>query len=199
MYRKLGIRYLSLFALLSLLWALQFCYLRKSDCENYRARAVQSREMATSRPITSAKQVRSGVCKDIWFTQEDSSRLHTRIESEISHLTLLPIERKIDIIENLEHLKCWMQEKLSTEGPAMQQVRYFEARQGLYQHLSQEFLANNVSLSLYRLPSHTLPLKTIASAAFLKGIAKDVSFSISGKTPKFQATDFKASLNQKDG
>ncbi|HEY5259527.1 MAG TPA: hypothetical protein VIJ46_02685, partial [Rhabdochlamydiaceae bacterium] len=67
------------------------------------------------------------------------------------------------------------------------------------QHLSQEFLAHSVGLSLYRLPGHSLPLKTIHSTAFLKGIAKDVSFSISGKTPKFQATDFKASLNQKDG
>ena len=91
-----------------------------------------------------------------------------------------------------------MQEKLSTEGTEMQQVRYFEARNGIYQHLSQEFLAHSVALSLYRLPGHTLPLKTIHSTAFLKGIAKDVSFSISGKTQNL-TTDFKASLNQKDG
>jgi hypothetical protein len=199
MFRKLGLRYLIAFGIVSFLWCMQFSYLRESDCAQYRARAVEARDMATSRPITSAKQVRSGVCKDIWFTQEDSSRLHTRIESDISHLTLLPRDRKIDIIENLEHLRCWMQEKLSTEGTEMQQVRYFEARNGIYQHLSQEFLAHSVALSLYRLPGHTLPLKTIHSTAFLKGIAQDVSFSISGKTPKFQATDFKASLNQKDG
>lgn len=199
MFHNLGIRYLSVLALLSLLWAGQFFYLRKSDCDRYRTRALEARELATSRPVASAKQVRSGVCKDIWFTQEDSSRLHTRIESDTSHLTLLPRDRKIDIIENLEHLRCWMQEKLSTEGPEMQHVRYFEAREGHYQHLSQEFVAETVSLSLYRLPGHILPLKTLHSTAFLKGIAKDVSFSISGKTPQFQATDFKASLNQKDG
>jgi len=108
---------------------------------------------------------------------------------------LLPIDDKMDIIENLQHIQCWMQDKLYAQGSApMQQMRFFEADQGLYQYSSQKFTANSVALSLFRIPGIQLPTTIDAKTAFLRGIAQDVSFSIAGKTTQFQAQRFKATL-----
>ena len=61
-------------------------------------------------------------------------------------------------------------------------------------YASQEFLAQSVALSLYRLGGHELPKEMLAKP-FLKGIAEDVSFAVSGKSPQFKAKHFKAELN----
>ena len=142
-----------------------------------------------------ADQKRLGVRKDIWFTQEDQSRLHFRIDSNSSTLTLLPQDDKVDMIENLEGVRCWMQDKLymTATGP-MQQMRYFEAKTGTYQLTSQQFLAHAVHLSLFRLPGSVLPTLLNPKTAFLRGIADDVSFSVAGKSPQFQADRFRATL-----
>jgi hypothetical protein len=106
------------------------------------------------------------------------------------------------VIENLEKIQCWMQDKLfvTPDASKMQQTRFFIADHGTYQYSTQKFLAQTVELSLFRLPGHTLPQTFDPKAAFLKGIAKDVSFSVSGKVPHFQAEQFKAVLKpQKEG
>jgi hypothetical protein len=72
---------------------------------------------------------------------------------------------------------------------------FFEAGEGTYQYTTQEFLAKSVALSLFRLPGHALPISLDINNAFLKGIAQDVSFSVSGKIPQFQAKRFQATLS----
>jgi hypothetical protein len=140
-------------------------------------------------------QNRSGVRKDLWLSQADRTRLHYRIDSKSSVLTLLPIDDKVDIIENLQQIQCWMQDKLYVQGSApMQQMRFFEADQGTYQYSSQKFTANSVALSLFRIPGIQLPTAVDPRTAFLRGIAQDVSFSVAGKTTQFQAQHFKATL-----
>jgi hypothetical protein len=158
-------------------------------------KAEKEQEIASSTSLFSTtEQKRKGVVKEIWFTQEDNQRLHYRIISEGSLLTLQPDGKKFDLIEKLEHIKCWMQDKL-TEGP-MQQVRFFQAEEGWYRYSSQEFIAQSVALSLFRLPGHALPRDVGKLNPFLKGIAQDVSFAVSGKNPQFKAQDFKAQLNR---
>jgi hypothetical protein len=88
-----------------------------------------------------------------------------------------------------------MQDKLYAEGDVvMQQMRFFEADQGVYQYSTGQFAANSVILSLFRVPGVQLPTTIDPSKAFLQGIAQDVSFSIAGKTTQFQAQKFKATL-----
>ena len=41
----------------------------------------------TQKALSTTQQQRKGVVKEIWFTQEDNSRLHYRIFSESSLLT----------------------------------------------------------------------------------------------------------------
>lgn len=195
MYKRTTLFTLLGLGIFALVVCVQVAIVRKSDINLYKKFAAKTKEVATSRSASAANQKREGVRKDIWFTQEDRSRLHYRIESKASTLTLLPIDDKLDIIENLEHIKCWMQDKLYVAGESpMQQMRFFEADLGTYQYTTQQFLAQTVALSLFRVPGHALSLHFDPKAAFLRGIAQDVSFSVSGKTTQFQAERFRATL-----
>jgi hypothetical protein len=149
----------------------------------------------------STHQTRQGVRKDIWFTQEDKNRLHTRIESASSLLTIQPKEHNFEVVEELQKIHCWMQDRVyvGEGGKLMQQMRYIEADKGTYLYTTQQFLAQTVILSLFRLPGHTLQIDQDQSAAFIRGIAQDVSFSVSGKSSQFQAKNFKAQFSKTPG
>ncbi len=182
---------------ISFLWLFQCIWVRKSDHQLYLSFMEKQHQIDTSSKLVSqnAYQTRCGVRKDIWVAEEPSTRLHYRIESRFSVLKLLPGQSKTDIIENLSGITCWMQDKLYLEAEQpFQQVRYLEADEGTYRYTSQQFDASQVSLSLMRLAGHQLSFNYNSKDAFLRGIAQDVSFSISEGTPQFQAQQFKASL-----
>ncbi len=182
-------------AAISSAWLVKLVYLSPSDRVKYEKLLETGRAIARATKGEQTHQTRSGVRKDLWLSQQDHSRLHYRIDSKSSVLTLLPIDDKVDIIENLQHIKCWMQDKLYVQGDVvMQQMRFFEADQGIYQYSTQRFAANSVILSLFRVPGVQLPGSIDLSKAFLRGIAQDVSFSIAGKATQFQAQKFKATL-----
>lgn len=185
------------------LWMTQLCMVREKDLALYKELMQKKEIAATKTPaFSSTNQYRKKVRKDIWFAQDDASRLHYRIESMGSVLTLIPVNNKFNVVESLEGIKCWMQDKLyygNKDQIPMQQTRYIEAAEGIYQHATQEFVAQGVALSLFRLPGHLLPTQFLdAKKAFLKGIASNVSFSIAGKTPQFQAKQFTASINREN-
>ncbi len=176
-------------------WLFKLVYLSEADRTRYRAVLKSGRAIAKATKDQKTHQNRSGVRKDLWISQQDRTRLHYRIDSKSSVLTLLPIDDKMDIIENLQQIRCWMQDKLYAQGSSsMQQMRFFEADQGTYQYSTQQFNANSVALSLFRIPGIQLPIVVDPKTAFLRGIAQDVSFSIAGKTTQFQAQRFKATL-----
>ncbi len=172
-------------------WIFQVAVVRASDISHYRD-MVQQREIASSDVPSQTNQHRKQVRKDIWFSQTDGSRLHYQIASAGSLLSLTPVDNKFDIVESLQGVKCWMQDKLSGDG---QQARLIEAETGLYRYTTQEFTANSVLLSLFKLPGHVLPLEPLETdEPFLSGIAQDISVIFSGKTPQFQADNFEATV-----
>lgn len=174
---------------------IKLCVITESDISLYKAKLAQYQQMIAQSSSDSASQTREGVRKDIWFSQDNDLRLQYRIESDSSILTLVPEKGKLDIVENLSNIRCWMQEKLTqTPAGATQQLRYLQAAEGIYRLSKQNFFASSVTLSLFRLPGHELTTPTNTSQAFLKGQAEDISFSVSGKTPHFEARHFNASL-----
>ncbi|MBS0614962.1 MAG: hypothetical protein JSR58_00230 [Verrucomicrobia bacterium] len=184
--------------LVSFLWIGQLTFVRKSDIAKIVSQLKKKNVAETKAPVA-ADQKRHGVRKEIWFTQDDKSRLHFRIDSKASTLTLLPQDDKVDMIENLEGVRCWMQDKLYTsESGPMQQLRYFEAETGTYHLAAQQFLAQTVHLSLFRIPGTALPINLDSQKAFLHGIASDVSFSVAGKSPQFHAERFRANLKPQE-
>ncbi len=201
MFRKVTTFSLLLLGVLTIGWVALLVHVNARDVAAIRNKIKEQKENSSKNLFTTTHQERSDVVKEIWFTQEDASRLHYQIASKTSLLTIAPTGpkgNKFDLIEKLEDIKCWMQDKLysatETSGP-MQQVRFFQADEGLYRFASQEFLAQSVSLSLYRLNGQELPHTTDSLRPFLQGIAQDVSFAVSGKTPQFTAQHFKAELN----
>ena len=183
---------------MTIVWGICFCMIRKGDVEFYQNLMKEKAIASSNTTYSSTNQLRKGVCKDIWFAQDDDSRLQYRIESIASVLTLLPVKNKFEVIETLSNIKCWTQDKLyfnTTDHVPMQQARYLEASEGIYNYGSQQFNAEKVTLSLFHLPGHLLNTHVLdTKKAFLSGLAKTVSFTVSGKTPQFQAEQFKASL-----
>ena len=199
MLKKQALLYSLAAGLFILLSVAKICFVTSDDLRHYKALVEEYKQIAAQSLTQSTTQTRSGVRKDIFFTQDDASRLQYRIESESSVLTLAPINNKMDIVENLHNIRCWMQEKLfDMQTAPSQQIRYLKANEGTYRFSQQQFLANSVALSLFRLPGHTLSTPTSTEKAFLKGLADEVSFSVSGKTPQFVAHHFTASLRQED-
>lgn len=195
MFSKIIWRFSLVFFLLGLGWIAQVCFLRPGDLALVK-KLKEEKQLATTRAtFSTTSQKRQGVRKEIWFSEENEIRLHYRIESEGSLLTFIPKENKVDVIENLENLKFWMQDKLHFH-PEMQEVRFLEADVGTYRMTSQEFMAETVSVSLFRLPGLVLPEKIDPRSAFLRGVSENILFSISGKTPQFEAQHFKAALNK---
>lgn len=179
------------------IWIYQLAFVRPGDIALYKE-MVQLKEIASSNSSAPTNQHRQQVQKDIWFTQDDCSRLHYQIASEGSTLTLTPVKNRFEVVETLQGIKCWMQDKLIHDDVGenlMQQARLIEAVDGIYRHTTQEFLANGVTLSMYRLPGHQLPKGPVSeNDAFLRGVAHDISFLFSGKTPQFQAAQFQATM-----
>jgi hypothetical protein len=198
MFQKTTVFCSLLLAIFTLFWGYSLFHIRSEDIALIKQKIAEQELVSSKTIFSTTQQQRKGVVKEIWFSQEDDSRLHYRIFSETSLLTIKPEGKGFDLIEKLEKIKCWMQDKLyeaSSEVGPMQQVRFFAAEEGLYRYASQEFLAQTVALSLYRLVGHELPKETLSSKPFLQGIAKDVSFAVSGKNPQFKAKHFKAELN----
>ena len=192
LFRKATTFCLLLLGLATLIWGFSIVRIRSSDVLAIKDK-LKEQELATSTSVFSTtEQRRKGVVKEIWFTQEDNTRLNYRIASESSLLTIKPEGKSFDLIEKLEKIKCWMQDKVFADA---QQVRFLAAEEGIYRYTSQEFLAQSVALSLYRLNGQDLPKDEVLTQPFLKGIAEGVSFAVSGKNPQFKAKHFKAELN----
>lgn len=185
------------------IWIFQCSYVRKSDRDQFTAFKKNHHEINSSSKLVTKNtyQTRQGVRKDIWTADEGNARLHYRIESKSSLLKLVPGEHKAEMVENLQGIKCWMQDKLyytANQEQPMQQMRYLEADQGTYRYNSQHFDANSVSIFIMNLAGHSLNFRAGPNDAFLRGIAQNVTFAIDDGTPTFQAKNFKASIKGSD-
>ncbi len=200
MFRKAIFSYTFVIVGLVAAWLFLALHVSQNDLKRFKVLQEKGHAIAATSKAKSTKQNRAGVKKDLWITQEGGMRLHDRIESASSTLTLTPVDDHMDIIEHLNNIHCSMQDKLSLqEGKWIQQIRYFDADTGVYQYSTNRFTAQTVSLSLFRLPGSDLPPSFLKSSPYLKGVAQDVSFAIAGKASQFQAKHFKASfVGQKD-
>lgn len=181
-------------------WLFLTLHVTENDRKRFKELQQKGHEIAAASHSRPTKQNRGGVRKDLWIVQEGGLRLHDRIESASSTLTLTPVDDHMDIIENLNQIHCSMQDKIvEQDGKWIQQVRYFDANTGVYQYSTNRFTAQAVALSLFRLPGKDLPSSLLKSSPYLKGVAQDVSFAVAGKASQFQAKHFKASfVGQKD-
>lgn len=168
----------------------RLCYFSKEEAKNWADKAA-----VTAVNPSSFQQSRTGVVKDLFFTDvKENRRLHSHLESERSLLTLHSFNTQIELVENLEDLSCSMQESIvnSNLASACQYVRFFTAKEGVFHYGTGTFFADSVQLALFKLPGQTLPKHLQTKDLYLKGRAQDVSLSFS--PPTFHAQHFNATV-----
>ena len=180
-----------LIAIITLVWGSFFLRIRPID--KSKVLNLLEREMQSKTGFLSVSQKRLKVTKDIWFSQDDNSRLHHRIKSKSSLLVLKPHG------EELNQIHCLMQERIyyNNELP-MQQVRLLKASSGEYHFSEKQLLSQGVSISIYKLNTHSLPQEILSTLPIFSGNAENISLTTSGKTPEFQAKGFMAHIYPKD-
>lgn len=173
-------------------------WLKKSDSEKFqsyldRGVEIKNHSKAHHSPV---EQLREGIQKDIWYT-ENKIRKHMKLCSERSKLTLLLESGKLNLLESLSDLDCWVQDQLyfdSMNNPR-QKVRHFTSESGTYSFPSHRFVTESVALDFSDEPGHDLPTNMEAFQPFIYGVAKQVSFDLSGKEPSFSAKHLKVHLD----
>lgn len=127
-------------------WA--FVQPHPSDREAY-AKIIRS--SVAERPAnTLTQQLRTGVQKDLWIQEK-----HARIKSPHSQLSVHQRKDKFEITEHLEPVECCLQETLT---PDNQEIKWFTAKEGVFEHPATRFQAKDPHLSLYSLPGTEFPL-----------------------------------------
>jgi hypothetical protein len=154
-------------------------------------------------PIT---QHREGVQKDIWISQ-NGGRRHLRILSRQSEVTFHEENHKVNAVEKLQNLECWLQDDPATsccipgylpdiaKGSDMQLVRCFRASEGSYFYPSHSFITKKASMLFFRLPGHDLPQLVDESLAFFTGTASEIHFSACDIPPTFVAQHLHATFD----
>ena len=142
------------------------------------------------------QQMREGVLKDLWVHDEKMGRLHHRIESPRSILTVYSIDKRIKLVEQIIEVKCYVQECVEKgEGHCIQQVRYIESDEGTCHYTDLHFEAPLVFFALFRLSGENLPISFDLKESFLQGVAKHVSLSFLSQKPYFHAEKLKAHVH----
>jgi hypothetical protein len=145
MFKKAVFSYTFMLVGIVAAWLFLTLHISSKDLMRFKELKKKGQAIASTSKSSSATQNRAGVRKDLWITQEGGKRLHNKIESASSILTLTPIDDHMEIIENLHQIRCSMQDKIINEnGKITQQVRYFDANSGLYQYSISRFSAETV-------------------------------------------------------
>lgn len=195
MFRKASALFLSL--ILLCLGALLFFHVhtRSSDAAFYRKLVQESRELKSKKALEDhpIEQEREGVRKDIYIVNGKEERLHMKIESRRSFLTIHQKKGKTDAIEELEEIFSALQEGIDPESRT-QQVRTFYALSGTYHFPSNRFVANAAHLAFYQIAGFFLPIAFDSEKPFLTGSAEEVAFEATAKIPTFTAYRIRAKL-----
>lgn len=80
------------------------------------------------------------------------------------------------------------------DAKPMQVIRTMQAETASYYYKSELFLAEQALVSRYAVAGHNLPASLKNERPLMQGRAAQAQFSLNGKKPNFQASQFKASL-----
>lgn len=164
-----------------------FFYLGKSPSS-----PPSKEEIPLDRSSSVSDQIRSGIRKDLWITQENGERLHHIIESDLSRIRFVKNENSSEIAEQLCTVRCRIEEKPAYQGDPLRRVRVLSADKGTYRYRDGSFFAKDVLISLYKVPKDRIAFDLQSYRPFLRGNAESIQFSPSEGKPGFTAFRFKA-------
>jgi len=155
--------------------------------------AQRKEKVLSKRPM---EQERETVQKDLWTAQR-GKRLHTRIASRRSSLTLSQKGGKIEAEEILEGIASLLQEEIDL-GKNTQELRAFSSAKGLYLYPEHRFSAKQVDIAFYTAPGIELPSAEELSSPYLIGTASEVLFRATDKQPLLTAHHLRARFRTED-
>ena len=121
MIKKAFFSSLLFFSIISAFFLTHFFILKDSDYKEYQSIIDQKDKTKEKNLAKRVHQVRTGVQKDI-FLKDENPRLHFRIQSSTSKITLVKENNKTLMVEKLSDLKCYFQDKVNLDEK-MQQFR----------------------------------------------------------------------------
>lgn len=196
MFTRAIISALLLIALLSVGSYQLFLIPRPSDLKEYQALTQKNAELRSCRALerSPAHQRREGVQKDLWIVSAEE-RLHFRIQSAYSDLTLLQRKGKFDVVERLKQIECVFQETIDRVTNT-QEVRTLSSQEGIYTFPAHSFSTHEASLAFYQLKGSDLPASFEKEQPYLTGVAQEALFGATTKAPSFTAYHLQAKLHR---
>ncbi|MEX0962083.1 MAG: hypothetical protein WDZ28_04410 [Simkaniaceae bacterium] len=135
-------------------------------------------------------QSRKNVRKDLFFSSLQT-RKHVRISSEISNLYF----DENRWVEQLNQIQCLIADKDENRGFFVKEITSMEGNYDFHKNL---FTAFDVSLNYYESPVNPFFQIPTACQTFLKGVATELTLSISESGPEVKADHFQALINSKN-
>lgn len=139
-------------------------------------------------------QHRFGIVKDLWISQNEGRYHHHLLASE-STVTLIPSEKKIDAVEDLGEIQCWIQQQ-KTPSSEKEKIQYIKAENGTYFYKQQEFLLRQMKFACYEQSPNTFSSNTPPSHLLFKGKAEGAYFQFRHHHPEFNADHFEVELEE---
>lgn len=156
-----------------------------------------------------ASQQHHQVRKEIYFTQNES-RLQLLLLSANAELVLESLEGKIEMVEQMQDVNCFMQEKTyyilpdgrevtndnEFNGKPMQVVRYLKAKKAVYNYSSNNLKAQDVNIYQFVIPGHVLVENTNGLHPIMSGKAEMAQIFFDSEGMHFKAKNVKATFSK---
>jgi hypothetical protein len=195
--------FLSSFALLgSIVYlCIRLGFFTPSDQEEYQKLLVNIEgELERNVPSLSTQE-RIGVRKDLFF-YKNGSRQQLKVLSDYSELQLHRIQNRVELMEEMRDIQCYMQEKLfsshATKTP-MQSVLFLEAATARYFYKTEDLIAENVKIQRFLAHGDNLNNDLHVIKPLISGIAEKIRFFYDQNGPNVKTEQFKATLNPVQG
>lgn len=157
----------------------------EKDLEAYHA-LISAADIKAENDYTTT-QPRMGVQKDLHFMQGEN-RLKAVLKGDKARLVFDHHEGKTEIVEEIEHACCIMQEGLISDvGRPVQMICILEAEHANYHHQRGILVAEMVEMCRYVVPGHQFPEHFEGNTCIMEGTANHLVLSLSGPGVQLRA------------
>jgi hypothetical protein len=161
--------------------------LHPSDKINYR-QILQKKDATLPSSLTRLPSYNdgTGIKKEFWIVNDNYERSYSLLESATSKIALLQNLGKIELIENLEDIKCYIKEE------DRQYYRYFTSDSGSYLLPSHTFSIDNVSFGYFSNDTFCYPTNCDFKKAYFYGTTKTATLSLIKEKPQIEIKNINA-------
>lgn len=146
-------------------------------------------------PKDTVLQYATETSKDIWINK-NGSRYHYHLEAPKSRFVMKNTLLGSEIIEEMEDMRLWMQDKVINIPKPMQEVRFIKAPKSYFLFTQHALKTEDAFMALYSTPGRELSLYLKPEQITLRGHAKTFDILMEKGGVKFAAKDFNAQLHE---